>query len=466
MTHCNPNKYSFQELKSRQKKRKVEACFDGGQITSDAGALLLRELCEERGFFKSLANCFNDYRNPDLIEHSLESLLSQRILGICLGYEDLNDHDELRKDPLFALVCGEGDIKGERRLKESDKGIPLAGKSTLNRFELTPADASSEDRYKKISYNTAEIEYFINNSKQSPKSLILDLDATDIPLFGEQEGKFYHGYYDSYCYLPLYIFCDKKLLSATLRQSNIDGSFGALEEVERIVSQLREEWPDVEILLRGDSGFCRNELMEWCDENRVEYLFGLSKNKRLLDEISEAKNQCKESGEAARVFKDFRYSTLDSWDSERRVVAKAEHLINGSNPRFVVTSLESEHVGAQELYEDYYCIRGDMENRIKENQLCLFADRASAGTMRANQLRVWFSAVAYVIMEEFRSGVLTGTELETAQPDTLRKKVLKIGAKVIISARRIYISLSSAYPYKEIFEKALQKLVVPEIVSS
>jgi len=298
-----------------------------------------------------------------------------------------------------------------------------------------------------------------------PQGIVLDLDATDIPLFGHQEDRFYHGYYDSYCYLPLYIFCGDELVSALLRPSNIDGSHGSVEEIERIISQIRERWPEVEILLRGDSGFARDELMDWCEENDVHYLFGLARNERLVGiisrELKEAEKEFQVTGKPERRFKDFRYSTLDSWSSERRVVAKAEHLEKGANPRFVVTSLEPEHVSAQLLYEKYYCIRGDMENRIKEQQLCLFADRASAETMRANQLRIWFSALAYVIINAFRKIALAGTRLAKAQCDTIRNKLLKIGTRVTITARRVYLSFSSAFPNKDIFEHALNALAPP-----
>lgn len=462
-TECISNAIEFQELS----KRKVVAQFDGGAISTDAGSLLLREVEEGTGILKEFSKCFKDYRNQGKIEHKLEELISQRVYGIALGYEDLNDHDILRRDPLLAVLCNKDDPTGEDRKSERDKGKALAGKSTLNRLELTPSDATEKSLYKKIVYNKEQIESFFVNmflktQEKKPDRIILDLDATDDPLHGNQEGRFFHGYYGCYCYLPLYIFCGDYLLSAKLRESGIDASEGAVDEVERIVNELRKEHPKVKIVIRGDAGFSREELMKWCESNGVDYIFGLSKNSRLKEEIKEELNQAKigfnNTGKASRVFKDFTYKTLKSWSKQRRVVAKAEYLSKGSNPRFIVTSIKASEIEARRLYEKEYCARGEMENRIKEQQLYLFADRTSTETMRANQLRLWLSSVAYVLLNELRKKGLRSTELAKAQCHTIRTKLLKIGALVRISVRRIYASLASGCPYQEIFQQVYDNL--------
>jgi hypothetical protein len=357
---CNQFVFGFHP----QKRREVRAQFDGGAITSDGGGLLLREVEKRVGILHQFAACFTDYRNPDLLEHPVEELVAQRVYGLALGYEDLNDHEELRHDPLLAVLVEKGDL-GEKA---------LAGKSTLNRLELTGETASRKERYKKIvldhgAVDRLLVEVFLQAHREEPQEIILDLDATDDPLHGQQEGRFFHGYYGHYCYLPLYIFCGEFLLCARLRSSNIDASAGSVEELQRIVAQVRSAWPQVRIVVRGDSGFCREELMAWCEANRVEYLLGLARNERLKAEIAkemrEAKVQYQETGRAARRFKEFVYQTLQSWSRARRVVAKAEHLEKGENPRFVVTSLSATAWPAQVLYEEHYCARGDMENRIK-----------------------------------------------------------------------------------------------------
>jgi hypothetical protein len=281
---------------------------------------------------------------------------------------------------------------------------------------------------------------------------VLDIDTTDFAIHGEQEGRFYHGYYDHYCYLPLYIFCGRHQLAAKLRRSNIDGAAGAREEVERIVGQIRKRWPDLRIVLRADSGFCRETLMAWCEANKVDYLFGLARNKRLAAEIetelAAAAKESAETGKPARRFKEFKWRTQKSWSRSRRVVAKAEVTQGGTNPRFVVTSLSADQHEARELYEDIYCARGEMENRIKECQLDLFADRTSTGTMRANQLRLWFASMAYVLLDALRRVGLGATQFAKATCGTIRLKLLKIGALVTVSVRRVRIAMASAYPWQ------------------
>jgi hypothetical protein len=443
--------------------------FEAGSITSDAGALLLREVDKGTRLLQRFSDCFVDYRNPDLIEHSVRELVGQRVYAIALGYEDLNDHEDLRRDRLLATLAGKLDPTGESRRRDRDKGCPLAGKSTLNRLELTPEDAGPESRYQKVvcrgeAMDRLLVDLFLDAYPTPPEEIVLDLDATDDPVHGEQEGRFFHGYYGCYCYLPLYIFCGEHLLCARLRPSNIDASAGADRELERIVGQIRGRWPRVRILVRGDSGFAREWLMLWCEQNGVDYLFGLAKNDRLIREIATqmewARRKHLRTGEACRKYRDFRYRTLNSWSRSRRVVGKAEHLEKGSNPRFVVTSLSKKEYKAKELYEDIYCARGEMENRIKEQQLGLFADRTSTATLRANQLRLWFSSMAYVLLSELRRVGLKGTELAHAQCSTIRTKLLKIGAIVRISVRRVWISCASGYPYRSIFLQVLSNLRV------
>ena len=463
-TDCIRKPIEFQDLG----RRKVTGNFDGGDISSDGGSLLLREVEERTHIIEQFAQCFIDHRDQLFVEHSVRDLIAQRVYAIALGYEDLNDHDALRGDPMLAVLVGKEDPKGEERTHERDRGKALAGKSTLNRLELRPADAKPDERYKKIEADEEAIERFfieafIQAHGETPDVITLDFDATDDPLHGKQEGRFFHGYYGEYCYLPLYIFSGEHLLCAKLRQSNIDGAAGSVEEVERIVKQLREAWPEVRILVRGDSGFCREEFMAWCEgQKRVDYVLGLAKNSRLLgaieDELQEARRIYEETGKAARVFGDFMYQTLDSWSRERRVVGKAEHLEKGQNPRFVVTSLSRTEFEARELYEDVYCARGEMENRIKEQQNHLFADRTSSSKMRANQLRLWFSSVAYLLMHALRREGLAGTELEKAQCNTIRLKLLKIGALIRVTVRRIWVSLSESYPYSRIFMRVYEKL--------
>jgi hypothetical protein len=453
-TLCSAEQFEFEGLGSR----KVTASFDGGAITSNAGALLLRQTDRRIGLTRQAAACFKDGRDQELVEHSLETLIAQRVHGIALGYEDLNDHDELRHDPVLGLVSG--------KLEARRSGCAvLAGKSTLNRLEHAPR--TDQDRYRKISVDEGAmkelfVSLFLQAHRTAPRRLILDLDATDDPIHGDQEGRFFHGYYKCYCYLPLYIFCGRELLLAKLRPANIDASAGAKDEIAFIVARLRQKWPDVDIWLRADSGFCREELMAWCEANGVHYVFGLARNARLeaeiADELVEAEKKAAASGKAERAFKAFQYQTRNSWSNERRVVAKAEHLSKGANPRFIVTSLTHEDVEPQELYEKVYCARGDMENRIKECQLDLMADRTSAATLRANQLRLWFSSLAYVLVTALRRLALKGTELQEATAGTIRLKLLKLGALVTVSVRRIKVAIASACPLKSVFATAHGRL--------
>jgi hypothetical protein len=462
-TECIQKSFEFQALAGRE----VVGRFDGGRITSDAGGVLLREVEQATGILQKFAACFEDHRDPDLIEHTTRELLSQRVYGLALGYEDLNDHDDLRHDPLLAVLVGKADPSGADRLRERDRGKALAGKSTLNRLELTPVRADADSRYKKIVAHQPQIErlfvdIFLAAHRRRPRQIVLDLDATDDPVHGSQLGRFFHGYYGHYCYLPLYIFAGEHLLCAKLRPADIDGASGAIGELQRIVGQIRARWPRVRIIVRGDSGFCRENLLSWCECNQVDYVIGLAKNSRLLDEIElelyEAWEYVQETGQAARVFRDFQYQTLETWSRSRRVVGKAEQLPGGPNPRFIVSSLSAGEVAAQPLYEAVYCARGDMENRIKEQQLGLFADRTSAATMRANQLRLWFSSVAYTLMSALRRLGLAGTSAAGMQCDTLRLKLLKIGAVVRVTVRKVWLSFSEAYPYKSLFAEVYTNL--------
>ena len=451
-TECIQSSFGFEGCG----RREIVARFDGGTITSDGGALLLRQTEKRLKLLPRLAGCFLDGRQPERIEHSIEEMLAQRIYGLALGYEDVNDHEQLRTDPLFHVLAERDQIERS-----------LAGKSTLNRMEL---GAGVPDRYKKITYWKEGVDelltqLFIEAHQQAPAELILDIDTTDLPLHGKQEGRFFHGYYDEYCYLPLYVFCGEQILCARLRESNHDASFGSLGEIQRIVKQLRAAWPEVKIVLRGDSGFCRNELMSWCESNRVDFVFGLARNQRLRRIIGQplwqARQQWEQTNQPARVFAEFSYRTRKrsngGWGCERRVVVKAEHIDGKENPRFVVTSLREQQWAAQALYEDLYCARGDMENRIKE-QFSLFADRVSTETMRANQLRLYLSAMAYVLVSGLRRLGLKATELAHAQVSTIRTKLLKIGAQVRVTVRKVWVSMASSYPWQELYQQVWANL--------
>ncbi len=454
-TQCNTQRLDFHPAG----KRDVVACFDGGLITSDGGVLLLRQVIQKTGIIDEFAECFTDSRDPRRVKHTLTELLAQRVIALALGYEDLNDHDELRYDPALALAVGKTSIMSSRR--GDDKPVAqLAGKSTLNRLELgTLTAAPTQKRYKKITLDPEKaqdffVKTFLDAFDAPPDEIVLDFDATDDPLHGKQEGRFFHGYYKQYCYLPLYVFCGEHLLCAKLRPADIDGAFGTEQELERIAGLIRQRWPHVRIILRGDSGFCRDSIMASCETNRVDYVLGLAKNARLKsiieDELAQAKAAHAASGHAARLFASFDYRTLDSWSRSRRVIAKAEHLDKGSNPRFIVTTLDGD---ARHLYEDIYCARGEMENRIKEQQLYLFADRTSTHWMGSNQIRLWFSSLAYTLLQTLRRVGLKGTEMAKAQCHTIRRKLLKIGAIVRITVRKVWVRLSESYPFARLFER-------------
>ena len=448
-TDCNPDSLEFAPVAGRR----VTAAFDGGRMTSDAGALLLGATDRAIGLIDRFAGCFRDHRAPELIEHSVRTLVGQRVIAIAQGYEDLNDHDELRHDPVMAALAG-------KLAARRPACAPLAGKSTLNRLELSRPEPT---RYHKISVEAAAVEallvaLFLEAHPTAPAQIVLDLDATDDPLHGQQEGRFFHGYYDGYCYLPLYIFCGDHLLVAKLRRADIDASAGAVEEVARVVAQIRRRWPETRILLRADSGFAREALMAWCEATAVDFLFGLARNPRLAaaiaPELAAAEAESRHTGQPARRFKDMMWSTRDSWSRRRRVVAKAEWTGGAANPRFVVTSLGAAEHQARPLYERLYCARGDMENRIKECQLDLFADRTSAATMRANQLRLWFASMAYVLVTALRRIALKHTRFAKATCGTIRLKLLKLGALVRVSVRRITIAIASACPARHEFAGA------------
>jgi Transposase DDE domain group 1 len=450
-TDCNPKLFAFEEVE----RKAVVAGFDGGAITSNAGALLLGQVDRGLGLVRRFAECFTDRRDPRFVEHKVETLVGQRVFALALGYEDLTDHDALRKDPAMAVLAGK--LSAHRADCEA-----LAGKSTLSRLERIPKRHGA--KYHKIDFDQAKmdallLDMFIEAHRRGPRprSIVLDLDNTDIPLYGNQEGRHYHGHYQNYCYLPLYVFCGRHLLLARHKRSNVEGASGSVEEVARMVAKIRRAWPRVRITLRGDSGFAREALMAWCEDNRVDYVFGLAGNKRLeremTGELAQAKTLCEASGNAARVFRDFRYQTLDSWSRERRVVGKAEHTLEGANPRYVVTTLNTSAWDARALYENLYCARGEAENRIGE-QFELFADRASCETEAGNQLRLMFSAMAYVLMEALRRIALKHTVLADAAVDTIRLKLLKIGALARTSVRRIHFAMASRSPNQMEFEMA------------
>ena len=453
-TECTTGALAFQGVAGRG----VMARFDGGTLTSDGGAVLLREVDRATKILGQFAACFTDHRDPTRVTHPVAALVRQRVYGLALGYEDLNDHDALRHDPLMAVLAESADVTA-----------PGAGKSTLNRLELAGATVGTDARYKKITVDHDAVDrlfvdVFMQAHPTPPAAIILDLDATDDPVHGAQEGRFFHGYYGHYCYLPLYIFAGEHLLCARLRPSDRDASAGALEEVQRIVAQLRAVWPDVAITLRADSGFCRDALMTWCETHAVDYVFGLAKNARLIalitDELADAAATCAATQRPARVFTERTYQTLDSWTRARRVVAKAEQLTAAtadgdgkSNPRFVVTSRRSADVDARTLYEDVYCARGEMENRIKEQQLMLFADRTSAATLRANQLRLYYSSVAYLLLAALRRLGLAGTALAKAQCTTIRLTLLKIGARIRVTVRKVWLALATGCPHAALFAR-------------
>ena len=454
-TECNRDSFDFGTVE----RRIVVGAFDGGTITSDAGALLLGQTDKAIGLVSRLAGCFQDTRCPALTVHALPALLSQRIFGIALGYEDIVDHDQLRHDPVLGVLGG-------TLTRKRSNCAALAGKSTLNRLEH--AAKVGADPYHKITHDPSAIErlfvtLMLEAHDEPPRRLIIDIDATHDPIHGEQEGRHFNAFYDCYCYLPLYIFAGRHLLAAKLRSADRDAADGAKEEVARIVAQIRARWPDVRIILRADSGFARDDLMDWCENNGVDFIFGLARNVRLVGAIKRelvlARRASRRSGRAER-----RFAVLEDWDTRegwarpRKVVAKAEWTEGKANPRFIVTSLHWTDGDARKLYEDVYCARGEMENRIKECQSDLFAGRTSAASMRANQLRLWFAAFAYVVMAALRRIGLLGTELAQATCGTIRLKLLKIGALITTSVRRVRIAFASSCPHQATFAIAQERL--------
>jgi hypothetical protein len=467
MTECSTAEIRFRPCG----RREVVARFDGGDITSDAGGLLLGAVDRRIGLLDGLAACFTDHRDPIRTEHDVRELVRQRVLALALGYEDLNDHDTLSADPLLAVLVGKRDPKGRDRRREAHRGRALASSSTLNRLELAHPDLAGADRYKRIELDFEAVdrllvETFLASFASAPEQIVLDLDATDDPLHGKQEGRFFHGYYGHYCYLPLYIFSGEHLLCARLRTSDIDASAGSVEELERIVGLIRAKWPETSILVRGDSGFCRDAIMGWCEAQGVDFVLGLARNERLQAQLEpwmrHARDLSALRGGKSCLFTSFEWSTLSSWSRSRRVIGKAEHLEQKDNPRFLVTSLPCEGSReAERIYRELYCARGDMENRIKEQQLYMFADRTSTQGMRSNQVRLYLSSVAYVLMSALRRLALSGTELAAAQCHTLRVKLLKVGAQVQVTVRRVWLHMSEAYPLRELFLLAWRRLRSP-----
>lgn len=472
-TECNDQGFLFQELASR----KIVVDFAGGYLSSDGGGVFLRELEVRSGLLGELSECFIDRRDQRFVEHSVHSLINQRVNGLVLGYEDLNDHDELRRDPLHGLLAGKIDPLGQDRILERDKGKALAAHSTLNRLEL--GAESVDSRYHKIEPQPEKIEALLirRGVKSIPRKvgeIVLDFDATDDPLHGAQEGAFFHGFYRQYCYLPLYCFCGNIPLYAKLRDCKRDASEGTVEALGKIVPAIRKRFGrKVQIIVRGDASFAREPIMSHCEVAGLFYCFGLARNDRLqaqLEEEFERLQQQIDQGALqapCRSFMEFEYATLQSWSRARRVIGKAEILPKGANPRFIVTNLPAETFKDQSLsdrfapaplYENFYCARGDMENRIKEQQLDLFADRTSTHWMASNQLRLWFSAFAHIMVSTLRAWVLPGSELEHASIGQIRLRLFKIAARLKVSVRRIHIELCSAYPFKELFTQIHHRL--------
>jgi hypothetical protein len=464
-THCNQSTLQFPGLISRP----IVVQADAPHVTSDGGSILLGQLDASFGYTRRFAACFADQRDPDWVEHGLLTMLRQRVYAIGLGYEDLNDHDQLRGDPLLAAVCGHEDPEGTQRRNERDQGKPLAGKSTLNRLELK-AQEKEDRRYKKIVAKPEAIEdyfiaEFVRSLDKKTGRIVLDLDLTEDPLYGQQEGRFFHGYYDSYCYLPLYIFCGKWPVVARLRTADQHHCEDTLKTVAKVVAALRAKFPRLRIVVRADSGFCRDELMSWCEAHHVQYLLGLARNP-VLQRILRGSLRSAQSmlaynqSQAERVFKDFRYRAQNWGKNKRRVVGKAEWSGQGANPRFIITNIPAQEIGARELYEQEYCGRGEMENRIKEQHLDLRADRTSTHWLASNQLRLWFSTLAYLLMNQLRERALAGTELAQATCGTIRLKLMKIGAVVKVSARRMLVSLSAHHPMKELWFTVASNLLM------
>jgi hypothetical protein len=434
MPKCNDELFVFPSFD----RRKIEASFSGGDVSSDGGVMLLRAADRRLGLCRALDAVIADPRDPDLVTHGQIDLLRQRIYGLACGYEDLNDHDGLRSDP-----CWQSAI---------ERGEELASSPTLCRLE------NRADRQTAWAMSRVLVEQFINSFKTTPSKLILDFDATDDRVHGLQQGRFYHGYYGDWCFLPLYVFCGEQLLVSYLRPSNIDVARHAWAILKLLVTRLRAAWPGVRVVFRGDSGFCRWKMLRWCEAHGVDYIVGLAKNSHLLalagELMQSAEDQHQSSGQKQRLFGWLDYAA-GSWDRERRIIAKAEHSAQGANPRFVVSSLEGD---AQALYDEVYCARGEMENRIKEQQLGLFADRTSCHGWWANQFRLLLSAAAYVLVETIRRVGLCGTELARAQVTSIRLKLLKLGTVILRNTRRIRLLFSSAYPYQDLFGTLLARL--------
>lgn len=469
MTECTTEKLIFEGVG----RRRVEADFSGGQVSSDGGVLLVREADRRIGLSERMAECFVDYRDSKQVEHSVKELIRQRVYALVLGYEDVNDHELLSRDPLLATVIGKRDPQGNNRRSSKHRGVAAASASTLSRIDRTAEDANSKSRYEKVvcdfdKLRSCFVQTFIKSHQRAPERLVLDVDPTDIQLHGNQEQKFYHGYYGHYCYLPMYLFCGDYPLSVKLRPSNIDGSLGVVQFLQPVVEQIREAFPQVHLIIRADSGFCREELMAWCEHNGIDYVLGMAKNVRLQNALSKslerARRQYLRTGQTARYFAEFRYQTHSTWTRVRRVVGKAEHMDKGANPRFVVTSLLARQYEKRYLYEQLYCARGEMENRIKE-QLDLFADRASCHRFRGNEIRLWWSMAAHLLVVVLRQDALRDTHLEKAQAPTLRTRLFKVGAVLSVSVRRVYVRLSSAFPLQQLFVLILQRLRLPQPVS-
>jgi Transposase DDE domain group 1 len=446
MTHCNADPIRFSSLGSKT----VVADFLGGRLTTDGGALLLRELADRLGLFDAIDAAIPDPRNPVFIIHDQKAMIAQRVIAIALGYEDLNDHQTLRTDPALQMAAG--------HIPEED--VSLASPPTLCRLE------NRIHRQTLVRIGKVFVDQFIASHPQPPDHLILDFDATDDPVHGHQEGRFFHGYYDHHCFLPLYVFCGDELVTPYLRTSDIDASKHSRALLKLLVQRLRQAWPDVKITIRADSGFCRWRLMRWCDSHGIGYVLGLARNPVLerlaVDWTERAERQFKKTGQPQRIFGSFSYAA-SSWDRPRRVIVKAEHNAKGSNPRFIVANVPAD---PQELYEDVYCQRGDMENRIKEQQLDLFADRTSCHRFLANQFRLFLSSAAYVLVQALRRMALHGTDLETAQVGTIRLKLLKVAARVVVSARRVVFHLASSYPFQDRFRVVFERITSIPMVAT
>ncbi len=434
MTNCTTRSFEFPIVKGR----KTIVNFDGGSVSSDGGLLLVAQIDKKIGLMKAIAKVIPDNRDQVKIKHSIREMLSQRVFGLCQGYEDLNDHQNLRSDPIFQTSVG--------------TDAPLASSSTLCRLENRANRKVAVDIHKVI------VDQFIDSHSQPPKKLILDFDATDDLVHGNQVGRFFHGYYGNYCFLPLYVFCGKQLLVAYLRQADQDGAKQAGAILRLLVKRLRQVWPQVDIIIRADSGFCRQTMLNWCDRVNVKYIVGIARNKvlekRLAPLMSVAEAQFEETKQKQKLFTEFEYAA-GNWKSSKKIIGKAEYSEDGSNPRFIVTNIDDN---PQSLYEDIYCARGDMENRIKEQQLELFADRTSCHEWWPNQFRLLESSLAYILIERLRATALVGTELEKAQANTIRLKLFKIGAVIIKNTRKIYFKFSSYYPYQGLFAMVYEKL--------